>query len=265
MDSKTHLLISQKILKSCNADESNAFFSLIPGIQFHLQPFNSLYTHTLENQPRLLDAAFCLFKGKKTNISKGSLEYLKIQAEKDNLLVSISELGQEKTLNLSRQDACLSLITHIYLNACVYPVQAFLPYSAIPSGHWEFWNKIDYSLLQRRWQEKQLQQEFREKVAKADIDKIQINSEAFPPLIRKRVLKQKDNDLNSPALLKAMIIRLGELGSPPVNYETVDRAVRFLLRHLNINKHLRVDRERAYLLVTEAKILKCIAESLPKH
>ena len=48
-----------------------------------------------------------------------------------------------------------------------------------------------------------------------------------------------------------MIIRMGEKGSPPIDYSIVDRTMRELLRFLGLNEYQRVDAELEFLLAYE--------------
>ena len=53
--------------------------------------------------------------------------------------------------------------------------------------------------------------------------------------------------LNHFSLIKAMIIRMGEMGSPPIPYSFIDGTLRELLRFLGLNEYKRADVELEFL------------------
>ena len=61
-------------------------------------------------------------------------------------------------------------------------------------------------------------------------------------------------------MIKAIIIRLGELGRPFVGYDAVDYSIRNLFSRMKINRYIRSDRELKYLQGIENKIKNTILE-----
>ena len=53
-------------------------------------------------------------------------------------------------------------------------------------------------------------------------------------------------------MLKALIIRMGEMGSPPISYSIIDWNIRVLLRYLGLNDYKKSDMEYSFLKNFEA-------------
>ena len=77
---------------------------------------------------------------------------------------------------------------------------------------------------------------------------------------RKEVAKSKvwNVTLKPEALMKAMIIRLGEMGQPAIPYEVVDMGLRDFLRYMNVNEYQRADAELKFLHDLEDEISNII-------
>ena len=56
-----------------------------------------------------------------------------------------------------------------------------------------------------------------------------------------------DEQLDPLSLIKAMLIRMGEKGSPTIPYSIVDRTMREFLRFLGLNQYKRADAELEFL------------------
>lgn len=57
-----------------------------------------------------------------------------------------------------------------------------------------------------------------------------------------------------------MIIRMGEMAKPDINYEIIDYSIRSFFTYLGINKYLRVDREIKFLRRFEEEMIKILRE-----
>jgi hypothetical protein len=66
------------------------------------------------------------------------------------------------------------------------------------------------------------------------------------------------------ALMKALIIRLGEMGEPSIPYEIVDMGVRDFLRYMDINEYQRADNELKFLNDIEKEISQIIYKNFAR-
>ena len=85
-------------------------------------------------------------------------------------------------------------------------------------------------------------------------------AEEFPTLLRRSLLKggSLTKKFSPECMIKAMIIRLGEMAKPFTNYEVIDFSIRTFLRHLSIDAYLRIDREIEFCRKLEGEIEKNI-------
>jgi hypothetical protein len=151
----------------------------------------------------------------------------------------------------------------IYLDTFIEPTQFFLPHSSQCSGHWEFWDKTDYFGLLNKVQAGKTVRYLEQKIAKSKVWTTKITPDAFPEIVKRRLIKEKsfDKKLDAPALLKAMIIRMGELAKP-INYEVVDFVIRSFFTYLGVKKYLRVDREIEFLRRLEKEMIEILESCL---
>ena len=56
-------------------------------------------------------------------------------------------------------------------------------------------------------------------------------------------------------MIKAIIIRMGELAIPSINYETIDFVIRDIFTYLHVDKYKRVDLEMEFLKRFEEEII----------
>lgn len=147
-------------------------------------------------------------------------------------------------LSTDKLSAGVSLITHIFFDTFNNPVQAFLPYSSVASGHWDLWDQIDYLNFRTEFYSEGNIESFRKEIANDTIWDVRPKPEA---------------------LLKAMIIRVGEQGRPAIAYEAIDWVIRKFLRYMDINEYQRVDREIKFLRSLEQKIIEAIKTRFPKE
>ncbi|MDQ7780859.1 MAG: hypothetical protein RDV41_14275, partial [Planctomycetota bacterium] len=104
--------------------------------------------------------------------------------------------------------------------------QVFLPFSSLCSAQWTFWDNIDYLKFRGDFYKPAMIVPFRREIAANPIWNTKLKPEA---------------------LIKATIIRLGEMGKPAIPYEVIDIGVRNFMRYMDINEYQRVDHEIAFL------------------
>ena len=101
----------------------------------------------------------------------------------------------------------------------------------------------------------------REKVGSSTVGALEeTKSKILLRIKKRRLLKEHkfDEPLSSESMIKAMIIRLGEMGKPFINYEVIDFSIRSFFSYLGINKYVRVDRETEFLRRLELKIAEIL-------
>ncbi len=266
MDELTRGILSIKLLKACDCDINSAIYSFIPLLGKELE----IYTHNLHNLPKILDSAMAVFTNQKLKFSKNTSYYMHIKKNQEkfiNFFNNACELIKYEGLKKIEQNkvhATLSFISHIYFDTFIRPVQFFLPHSSICSGNWEFWDNIDFFAFKERQQNKEFNFNFREKILKSKVWNIKFDLNTFPMIVQRRLLKEKllDKKLNPVAMIKAMVIKIGEMGRPFINYGTVDFSIRELFTYLGEKKYMRVDREAEFLRRLDDEIITFLKEFL---
>lgn len=262
MNLKPTLLLSSKLLETCSCNKESAIYSLLPLTDTEPNNLRNKYIRCLENHPHLIDASFEILLNKRTSIAKNSYLYTKIKKDKDKLIESFSKnkdlLGiSELKIEKDKISAALALVSSIYFESFTQPVQFFLPNSSACSGQWKFWEDNNYFRFLEDINEEKFNLSFMEKIAKSDIWNAKFQPTEFPEIIKKRLIKEQslEKKLCPEAMIKAIIIRMGELGRPFVNYENIDYSIRKFFVYLGIKKYLRIDREILFLRRLEKEII----------
>lgn len=247
MDHLTHIVMSYKLLQSCGCDEGAAIHSLLPVLDREPAHFHRVYGHIISNFPRILTTAIHVFADNSVSVDKGSYEYKRISKDKEYFLSLVKKasaiIKDDSILNPSSEklDGGISLLSHIYFDTYNNPVQAFLPDSVYSSGQWDFWRNVGYLT-------------FRTKFYRDDVI-----SAFWKGLSNDKVWNVK---VDPYTLVKAMIIRLGDLSLPGVKYEVVDWKIREYLRFLGLDEYKRPDRELRFCKNLEKRITALIYECL---
>ncbi len=278
MDWGTHMVLAAKLLESSKLDVGAAIYSVIPVIDQKPAHFHRVYAHILENQPDFLDVTLELFKrpevskrdfkaleqfissrvsllekefnevpaddgAKKRNIEKKMYAFQRIGEETPGFLKLLNDardvVGDARVTNIStdKMSAAISLLSHTFFDTFNNPVQLFLPNCSYCSAQWDFWSKIDYMKFRGDFYKPENIVPFRKAISASKV--------------WNAVLKPE-------ALMKAMIIRLGEMGQPAVPYEIVDMGVRDFLRYMNVDEYQRADAELKFLRDLEDEICAII-------
>lgn len=266
MDDLTRGALSVKLLEACDCDIDSAVYSFVPTADEDIR----LYTHSLHNLPLLIDSSIEILTGKKTNVAKSSIYYKHLKKEQENVLKKFNDVCSLVNAkgNIKIKDdktyAGLAAISHLYFDSFIRPIQFFLPHSSGCSGKWDFWDSIDFFTFKERLQDKKFNFEVREKILKSKVWNFKFDLEEFPIIVQRRLAKEKliDKKLNPEAMIKAMIVRLGEMGRPFINYEIIDFSIREFFVYLGAKKYLRVDREMLFLRRLDEEIKNIIKEGL---
>jgi hypothetical protein len=278
VDWGTHVVLSAKLLESCGLEKGSAIYSVIPVIDKEPPHFHRVYAHILSNQPEFLDVAIELFGseevktrnfealGRKVenkigelrkelqSISANGLEerrrlenkiyaYKRITEETPTFVQHAEMAGQivgDSSVSQISQDkmsAAVSLLSHIYFDLWNNPVQVFLPECSYCSAQWKFWDNVDYMKFRSEFYKPENISAFRREIAQSPVWNCRLKPEA---------------------LIKALIIRLGELSEPSVPYETVDMGIRDFMRYMDINEYQRADRELEFCHALENTIQEII-------
>ena len=250
VDHLTHIVIAYKVLDVCGCDKKAAIYSLLPAIDREPAHFHRLYAHIIHNFPAILKAALKVFARQDISLNKNSYEYKRVAEDKDYFLGLVREALawiKDKSILEPSPDllsAGISMLSHIYIDTFNNPVQAFLPESVYASGQWDFWNQVDYLVFRSKFYSEFAIKAFRSMLSKSDVWEV----ESLDPF----------------ALVKAMIIRLGDLSRPHVGYEVVDWKIRVFLRFLGCNQYKRCDRELGFCKKLEEHIkeliMRCLGE-----
>jgi len=266
MDSKTYIIIAAKLLEVCGQDKGAAIYSLIPLENSRQEYYEKIQGQSLENKPLLLNSALELLSGVKTGVAKNSHVYTTIKEEREELLKQLGDvkllINLPSTISHDKISAALSLVSHSYVDCFFHPVQFFLPHSSACCGQWELWERNNYFELLKKTNEKEFQFNFRDKLIVSKIWNIKFNPEHFSEIVRRRLSKEKafDKKLNLEAMIKAMVIRMGEMAKPTINYEVIDYSIRSFFTYLGVKKYLRVDREIKFLIELEKEIMTLLGE-----
>jgi len=266
MDETTKGILSAELLEACGCDINSAIYSFI----LMEDEDAELYAHNLHNLPQILDSAIEIFTGEKTKVAKNSIYYINIKKKHEesiklfNGVCEFAGYKGQKKISKNKVYAALSCISHIYFDAFTKPVQFFLPHSSACSGKWDFWDSIDFFAFKEKLQNKEFNFGFREKVAKSRIWGTKFNLSEFPVIVQRRLVKEKllDKELNPASMIKAMIIKMGEMGRPFINYEVIDFSIRELFTYLGEKKYTRVDREIEFLKKLDNEIITLLKEGL---
>ncbi len=254
--------------KACALQDNNLIYGFLPGISGEHGAGTAAYAHSLNNIPSMVDAAQAVFAGAKRDIIKSSPAFLTIVKEKERLFSLLGESGKALgfkagKISAEKAEGGLAIAGSIYFRSFFLPTQFFLPDSSLCSGHWKFWENIDYQSLLENFQRKDSQL----KLCRLLLQKkftTAFQSKDFPEIVSKRL--QKENLYGKPldplGLLKAVIIRMGELASPSVPYEVVDFSIRRFFSYLEIKHYIRVDREVLFLRELEKGMYSVLKEIL---
>ena len=281
MDWGTHVVLAAKLLESCGLEKGSAIYSVIPVIDKEPAHFHRVYAHILANQPEFLDVAMELFGSEEVktrdfdalkkkvegkvkelrerlgSVSVNGLEerrkienkiyaYKRITEETPTFLQHAEMAGQivgDKSVSrISRHkmSSAVSLLSHIYFDLWNNPVQVFLPSCSYCSAQWQFWDNVDYMKFRSDFYKPESITAFRKEIAQSPVWNCRLKPEA---------------------LIKALIIRLGELSEPRVPYEMVDLSLRDFMRYMDINEYQRADRELDFCHTLE----KTIQEIIYRH
>ncbi len=224
-----------------------------------------MHTHALSNLPELLEVAvgtFSMFEKFKhdeaqtreslkpliesiqqeiqnsTNFNhryyykKQILFYNQILDHSEELIAQYLKLSQESYLpseeffKENQIGFFLSFISYIYFDLWIAPRQLFFPDKSTCSGAWSVWEDIDYFQL-------------------TELIQVDDDFQGFGAALYEHSFWNEKFDPH--AMVKAMIIRMGELGNPAIPYSTVDWNIRIFLRFLGVSNYKRCDRELEFL------------------
>jgi len=278
------MVLAARLLDSSKLDVGAAIYSVIPVIDQKPAHFHRVYAHILENQPDFLDVTLELFSrpevakrdfvglnkfveekasqlqkefdgtpisdtAKRMKLEKKIYAFTRISEETPGFLKLLDDAGdvvgdpRVTKVSTDKLAAAVSLLSHTYFDTYNNPIQLFLPDCSLCSAQWDFWSKIDYMKFRGDFYKPDNIVPFRKEIAKSKIWNVTLKPEA---------------------LMKAMIIRLGEMGQPSIPYEAVDMGVRDFLRYMNVNEYQRADNELKFLQDLENEIARIIYQKFAR-
>lgn len=265
MNYSSHLEFCKAIATVCNQDHRSSYIGNLPAYTSRGQFYNSMHTYALSNLPELLEVAVETF----TTFEKFKLDEVDTR---DSLIPHIESIQQEiqnstnfnhryyykkqilfynqvldnskelisQYLDLSRESHLpsdeffkenqvgffLSFVSYIYFDLWMVPRQLFFPDKSTCSGAWAVWEDIDYFQL-------------------TEFIHGNEDNQGFGDVFYDHAFWKEQ--LDPYAMVKAMIIRMGELGNPSIPYSIVDWKIRIFLRFLGVSNYIRCDRELEFL------------------
>lgn len=283
MNHINHLNFARNILKRCRLNEHAACFANVPAFISRGIFYNSMFTHALSHLPDMLevfgDICSSLERhGNDVDKTRKDLEpaikslkqemqdaknfmqqyhykkrllfYQQLLDASLEIIDQYKRMSGEKTLPPARfyQDnqaaLFLSFVSCIYFDLWVGPRQLFFPQTSICSGSWALWEDIDYFKITEAFSGASANDDIC-----SDLYKDKSWQENFDPF----------------AMVKTMIIRMGEKGSPSIAYSIIDWNIRIFLRYLGINEYKRGDAELEFLNKHETHLDALMREAYKKQ
>ena len=197
-----------------------------------------------------------IFFGKEIDGGKSTFEYKNICKYKELFLQSAKSLNLTRTNVISdnKLEVGLSVLSSLYLTTFYHPIPFFLPFSSCYCGRYDFWDKIDYITLRSKVGNFAFSEKLMGEITSSEFWNVKTEMDVFPMAVRERLLRNRemDKEYNPAAMMKAMIIRIGELSN--VDYGVLDRSIRSFLRYVEHVDYVRPDRELEYLKVIESRL-----------
>ena len=270
MNDKNHINFARQILKVCQLDERPAYLANLPSFTRQKHSYNNIFIQPLSHLPDMSEAAIHIFSSldEQGGNEKKTLELMgpvlkSLQQDMQNstnymeryyyhrkhffykqILHALKEISDQYT-SMSGEKRILrslfgkenegalflSFLSFVYFGLWLTPSQLFSPMSSLCSGSWDLWEEVDYfKLLEEFLPESE--------------------TEFFSEIYSSAIW---DEPLNHFSLIKAMLIRMGEKGSPSIPYSIVDGTMRKFLRFLGLNEYKRVDAELEFLMNYESQ------------
>lgn len=159
MDSMTHIHFAARLLDACEQSRDALDACLFPQVDRNPAYYHRLYAHSAPKAAQIIAAAKDAYwpevVGQGVAKPVGAQEdYFRHRLREDvgriSGYVSKSPFADQSSREVPSDDAVLlSFVSHLYNDLYNNPIQAFIPYSVIPSGAWSLWESIDSSEF--RW------------------------------------------------------------------------------------------------------------------
>tara|TARA_Y100000310_G_scaffold297266_1_gene330125 strand:- start:495 stop:1289 length:795 start_codon:yes stop_codon:yes gene_type:complete len=264
MNTALSISFAKKMNELCDLDHDNLIYSLFP-YAYSEDFVKKTHGYSLDKLPLIIDSGQKVL----TNIRMTNEHYVGaiIENKKEDMFGILSRLKDslglpEISIGQDKISSALAVVSSIYFNTFLAPVQFFLPNSSACCGQWEFWEKTNYFDFLKKINEKEFIFNFKDKLMESKVWNIKFNPEDFSEIVKRRLNKDEafNKKLDPGAMIKAMIIRIGEMAKPHINYEVVDYSIRSFFTYLGIKNYLRVDREILFLRKFEKEIMGLLGE-----
>jgi hypothetical protein len=265
MDGKTHIILAAKLLEKCGCDPGAAIYSILPTIDRKPAYHHRVYAHFLENVPAILEAARAVLSHEVMreagdcygdNIYEKKASLYASQRIREEIKGFMEEYIDETAamidsditkINNDRLSAAVSLISHLYFDTYNNPVQAFIPWACECSAQYDFWRKIDYMAFRTDFFERENIELFRQMIIHNNIWK-----------------KHIGKPLNPCGMIKAMIVRLGEM-APGIENQVVDKAIHRILGYIDSDNNVSMDSEISFCRDLETEITGIISKNYSRR
>lgn len=158
-----------------------------------------------------------------------------------------------------RVEGAVALVSHTYFVSYTFPPMPFIPFSPMASQRIAFADRVDYFGFKGLfWSDNSVARLREELVGHPTMwDRTLDFSREEDPSIRGRLDAANGSDYRPQALVKAMIERLGEL-APGIDYDAVQKGIRWYLAYLGCVRVVHSDRERYFL----EHVDRCLEETM---
>jgi hypothetical protein len=158
-------------------------------------------------------------------------------------------LGEEVLQpSTDRTEGAVALVSHTYFVSYTFPPMPFIPFSPMASQRIAFADRIDYFEFKGLFWDGARVAELRRRLMEHPClwtRTLDFSAEK-DPVILARVQSANGTPYAAQALVKAMIERLGEL-APGIDYDAVQKGIRWYLGYLGCVRVVHSDRERHFL------------------
>jgi len=158
-----------------------------------------------------------------------------------------------------REESAVALVSHTYFVSYTFPPMPFIPFSPMASQRIAFADRVDYFGFKGLfWSDGSVAKLREELVGHSTMwDRTLDFSREDDPTIRSRLDAANGSAYLPHAVVKAMIERLGEL-APGIDYDAVQKGIRWYLAYLGCVRVVHSDRERYFL----EHVDRCLEETM---
>jgi hypothetical protein len=147
-----------------------------------------------------------------------------------------------------RVEAAVGLVSHTYFLTYTYPPMPFIPFSPMAAQRLDFADRIDYFEFKGLFSDPDVVRGLGYRLCQHPemwTRTLDFSSQK-DSIIRRKAEAANGTPYNPYGMIKGMIERLGEL-APGIDYDAVQKGIRWYLGHLGCIRIVHSDRERRFL------------------